>query len=130
MTANFGPPPPPSCGHDRGYNRHATIKVSRLIEASPSNHTVSFRSLSVGRRSLQLQRCSRCRQIQGYTLRTEPDADGREIGTDPEVIGPALASLLDDANGKVVTLAVSADGNRTLIIPSHHLPIFVVELGH
>jgi hypothetical protein len=30
----------------------------------------------------------------------------------------------------VVTLAVSADGNRTLIIPSHHLPIFVVELGH
>ena len=49
------------------------------------------------------------------------------IGADPQVIAPALASLLDDATGKVITLAVSADMNRTLIIPSHHLPIFVVE---
>ena len=50
------------------------------------------------------------------------------IGADPQVIAPALASLLDDAAGKVViTLAVSADMDRTLIIPSHHLPVFVVE---
>ena len=53
---------------------------------------------------------------------------GQAIGADPQVIAPALASLLDDAAGKVViTLAVSADMDRTLIIPSHHLPVFVVE---
>jgi len=29
----------------------------------------------------------------------------------------------------VITLAVSADMDRALIIPSHHLPVFVVEPG-
>ena len=53
--------------------------------------------------------------------------NGQAIGADPQVIAPALASLLDDAAGKVITLAVSADMDRTLIIPSHHLPVFVVE---
>ena len=52
---------------------------------------------------------------------------GQAIGADPQVIAPALASLLGDAAGKVITLAVSADMDRTLIIPSHHLPVFVVE---
>src|SRR5664279_3091452 len=88
---------------------------------------VSFRSLSVGDRTLQVQRCSTCRQIQGYTFHTRQNSDGQAIGADPQVIAPALASLLDDAAGKVITLAVSADMDRTLIIPSHHLPVFVVE---
>jgi len=53
--------------------------------------------------------------------------NGQAIGADPQVIAPALASLLDDAAGTVITLAVSADMDLTLIIPSHHLPVFVVE---
>jgi hypothetical protein len=117
-----------SCGHDysaRGST--AAIRVARISEASPTNHIVSFRSLSVGDRTLQVQRCSTCRQIQGYTLHTRQNSDGQAIGADPQVIAPALASLLDDAAGKVITLAVSADMDRTLIIPSHHLPVFVVE---
>ncbi|HEY4990621.1 MAG TPA: hypothetical protein VII33_00890 [Nakamurella sp.] len=117
-----------SCGHDysaRGST--AAIRVARISEASPTNHIVSFRSLSVGDRTLQVQRCSMCRQIRGYTLHTRQNSDGQAIGADTQVIAPALASLLDDAAGKVITLAVSADMDRTLIIPSHHLPIFVVE---
>ncbi len=122
------PPAALSCGHDYAARLNtAAIRVARLSEASPTNHTVSFRSLTVGDRTLRVQRCSSCRQILGYTLHTGRDSDGRPIGADPQVIAPALASLLDDATGKVITLAVSADMNRTLIIPSHHLPIFVVE---
>src|SRR5664279_1346229 len=70
-----------SCGHD--YSAHgstAAIRVARISEASPTNHIVSFRSLSVGDRTLQVQRCSTCRQIQGYTLRcrwTFVDTDAR-----------------------------------------------------
>ena len=105
----------------------AAIRVARISEASPTNHIVSLRSLSVGDRTLQVQRCSTCRQIQGYTFHSRQNSDGQAIGADPRVIAPALASLLDDAAGKVITLAVSADMDRTLIIPSHHLPVFVVE---
>src|SRR5664279_3228651 len=117
-----------SCGHDysaRGST--AAIRVARISEASPTNHIVSFRSLSVGDRTLQVQRCSTCRQIQGYTCHSRQNSDGQAIGADPRVIAPALAALLDDAAGKVIALAVSADMDRTLIIPSHHLPVFVVE---
>jgi len=127
----FSPPPPPpalSCGHDYAVGmRSAAIMVRRISEVSPTSHTVSFRSLTVGHRTLRVQRCPTCRQIVGYTLHSQHSADGQAIGTDPQVIAPALASLLDDAAGKVVTLAVSADMDRTLLIPSHHLPIFVIQ---
>ena len=105
----------------------AAIRVARISEASPTNHIVSFRSLSVGDRTLQVQRCSTCRQIQGVHTPHQTELGSKAIGADPQVIAPALASLLDDAAGKVITLAVSADMDRTLIIPSHHLPVFVVE---
>ena len=81
----------------------------------------------MGHRTLRVQRCPTYRQIVGYTLHSPHSTDGQAIGTDPQVIAPALASLLDDAAGKVVTLAVSADMDRTLLIPSHHLPIFVIQ---
>jgi len=97
-----------------------TITVTR-------NPAARTNSLSVGDRTLQVQRCSTCRQIQGVHTPHQTELGSKAIGADPQVIAPALASLLDDAAGKVITLAVSADMDRTLIIPSHHLPVFVVE---
>jgi len=116
-----------AAGH---YTRTSTvIRIARIVEASPQNHTVEFRSLSVGDRKLAVERCSKCSQIETYMLSARDGSGSKSIGTDPEVISAALGSLLDDANDRSLTLAVRADVNRSLVIPSHHLPVFIVEDG-
>ena len=44
-----------------------------------------------------------------------------------EVVTAALAAVVAQPGVDIFTLTVDADKQRSLVIPRHHLPVFIVE---
>lgn len=116
--------PPPPCGHGAPFS-NTQIDIRRLTEASPASDVIRFLSLVGGNRTLASQVCSSCRHIT-YTLR-ERGQQAEIIGDDPEVLAAALTAVLAQPDVDIFALTVSASKQRSLIIPRHHLPVFIVE---
>ena len=97
-----------------------------ITEASPDNHTIRFISLVGGDRTLAAEQCQ-CHHLT-YTLR-QRGKQAETIGDDAEVVTAALTALVAQPDVDVFTLTISATKQRSLVIPRHHLPVFVVERG-
>lgn len=113
----------PPCGHEASFSG-TRVDIRRLTEASPDNHVLRFLSLGGGDRTLTTEQC-RCHHIT-YTLRRRGQ-NAEIIGDDPEVVTAALAAVLTQPDIDVFTLTVAGPNQRSLIIPRHHLPVFIVE---
>jgi len=114
-----------SCGHEGG-TRSTKIDVRRMTEASPDNHTIRFVSLVGGDQTLTAEQCQ-CHHIT-YTMRHR-GWKAEIIGEDQDVVTAALTAVVAQPDVNTFTLTISATKQRSLVIPRHHLPVFVVERG-
>ena len=123
MTQTPARTPPRTCGHE-GYSR-TQIDVRRLSEASPDNHVIRFISLTGG--GLNPHRPS---NVSATTSPTNCDNAGKNaetIGDDTEVVTAALTAVVAQPEVDIFTLTISASKERSLVVPRHHLPVFIIE---
>lgn len=112
------------CADHSGYRPRIEIQVRRFGEVTEAN-TTRFTAVAGGRRTLSVGRC-RCAQTTTYTLREE-GADSRAVEDDVEAVTAALHEVLAQPDADVFILDLVPNRPVSVIVPRHHLPLFIVE---
>lgn len=112
------------CVDHRGYRSRIEIQVRRFGEVTESNAT-RFTAVTGGRRTLSVGRC-RCGQTTTYTLREE-GGDARAVEDNTDAVTAALHLVLAQSDVDVFTLDLIPNRPVSVVVPRHHLPLFMVE---